>query len=77
MVYAILNLAYSKEYVLFIRLIYSKYVIWYHYSGIFYIILCDKWSCDSQIITLTLNSKSKIRKINRKENKNMKWNKNK
>ena len=28
--------------------------------------------CNSQIITLTLNSKSKIRKINIKENKNMK-----
>ena len=41
MVYAILNLAYSKEHILAIRSTCGKYTIQYHCSKTFYILLYD------------------------------------
>ena len=41
MVYTKINLAYSKEYVLSIRLTYNKHVIWHHHFRIFYTLMYD------------------------------------
>ena len=58
-VYAILNLTYSKEYIL--NMLYDIIVLKHSTS-----FLCDIWLYD---IILTSNSKFKIRKINKNKNK--------
>ena len=45
-VYAIQNITYPKGYALFIKSTYSKYIIWYYYSKIFYILLYNMWLCN-------------------------------
>jgi len=52
---AILNIAYPKEYVLFIKLIYNKYTIWYYCFRIFYVLLYNIWYiCDTVLCCVTV-----------------------
>ena len=54
---------------------YYWYVVWYHYSGTFFILLYDMWLYN--YTTLYYNSNPKSKKITRNKNKNEKEKQNK
>ena len=59
-----LILTYLKNHTLFIRLTYSKYIVWCYCFEIFYILLCDTClcDCDCDMCDITLYSNHKFKK---------------